>query len=159
MSIYLIIILILLGLCFIIYLLFLFNIKILKNNNIYISHTLLFLLIIQFILGMINNLYINIPKQKPYLIWHSLNSVSIHSFVALLLIIFSIFFLINSIRNRKYDILARIGIFGILLATLFGVFFVLYGGNNIFSLLMALGFIISFVVYSYISFSTINISS
>jgi len=138
-------------------LLYLFTKKVLKNNNHNISITILVLLILQFILGMLNNLYVTIPKTKSYDVYHYLGPVSIHTANALFLLIFSIFYVINAHKVKINQRLGDIGIFSIVVATIGGLSFVNSGGeNDVYSLIMALGFISAFLIYSYTTFAGLS---
>ncbi len=145
---------ILVGLAIVTALLYLFTKKVLKNNNHNISITILVLLIVQFILGMLNNLYVTIPKAKSYNVYHYLGPVSIHTANALFLLIFSIFYVINAHKLKNNQRLGEIGVFSIVVATIGGLIFVNSGGqNDVYSLVMALGFISAFLIYAYTTFA------
>ncbi len=124
-----------------------------KGNNTLISHLILGLLIFQFILGMLINLYVTIPKVKPYTVFHHFGLILFHADIGLTLLSLSILFFINTLRKRKSIILGLAGTIFILIAFMSGIVFVLFGTQNIFSLTMAIGFIGSILIYAYAFFS------
>ena len=147
---------IIVGLAIVTFLLSLFTKKVLKNDNRNISITILVLLIIQFILGMINNLWVKIPQVKSYEVYHYLGPVSLHTANALFLLIFSIFYLINVFKKKGDTRLAIIGLIGIVAATIGGLSYVNSGGKNDgYSFIMALGFLVVFLVYTYTTFTNL----
>ncbi len=135
------------------YLLNLFVSRVLKNDNKRLAQVLVGLLTLQFILGMLANLFVTIPKVQPYDVWHYVGPVSLHSFNALFLIIFSAIFLIRAIKDKSSRVIGIISLVCILLASYSGITFVLTGQMNIYSFMMSMGFIIVFLLYTWKAFS------
>ena len=127
--------------------------KVLRGSNRRLSRIIVGLLILQFILGMLSNLFVQIPKVEPWLLFHQFGPILLHSVNALCLLIFSIIFLVQERKLRRNAKLAIVGTASIVLAFASGVVFVTAGQNNTFSFAMALGFITAFMVYGHISFT------
>lgn len=135
-------------------LLYMFTEKMLKNDRRKIAITLVMMLVAQFILGMINNFYVTIPKVKSYEVYHHFGPVSLHTALALFLLIFSLFYTINAYKSHVYRGLSIVGVTSIVIATVSGVSFVNSAGeNDVYSLIMAIGFIVAFLVYTYAAFT------
>lgn len=138
------------------YLLNLFVCKVLKNDNSLLAIVMVGLLILQFILGMLANLFETIPKVQPYDVWHSPGPILFHSLNALVLIILSVIFLIRAIKDRDSVTIGIISLICILLATYSGITFILTGQMNVYSFIMSMGFIVVFLFYAWKGFSTFN---
>lgn len=114
----------------------------------------LVLLVIQYVLGMISNLEVQIPSNLLHgnawgWIWgHSL-VISLHVFNGTLLLIVALVAVILSIvaHNRVGIIAAIIGLGMIIFAWLSGAEFLAIAQQNVFSLWMSLGFMGAFVAY------------
>lgn len=110
------------------------------------------MLSIQYILGIGINLFVKFPDSgsaKDY--WDFANSqllVVTHIIVAVLLSIGSITLLIRSIRNKnqKFILISGIGLVSILVAGFSGSKYV-PTQNDIYSFIMAIGFITAFLSY------------
>lgn len=115
-------------------------------------NVILGLLIVQFVLGMLANLYASVPKDKPYLVFHQFGYIMFHALNGTLLVILGI---ILVVKNRKKVIVkpAIGGLVNLLLAFTFGELFV-FTHHDIFSLLMALAFIGALMTYARIAFSS-----
>lgn len=136
------------------FLLYLFAKKILKNDSHNLSITVLILLVVQFILGMINNFWVTIPKVESYVVYHQIGPVLFHTYNAYFILVFSILYLLSVHKKKESILLPRIGIGSIVVAFIAGVLFVNSGGqNDIYSFIMALGFLCAFIIYSYTSFA------
>jgi hypothetical protein len=144
------------GIAVISYLLSLFVRKVLHNNNTVLARVMVGLLTLQFILGMLANLYVTIPKVAPYDVWHHLGPVVFHSVNALILIILSVIFLIRAIKEKNSVIIGSISVICISLATYSGVTFVLTGQMDIYSLIMSMGFIVVLLLYAWKAFSGVT---
>lgn len=106
------------------------------------------LLIVQFILGMLSNLYGNVPEGKPYLVFHDPSFIFFHAWNAVLLVILGITFLVKSVRRKRTVSGAVAGLAGLLIAYTCGVLFVLTEAKHDYlSFVMALGFLIAFGSY------------
>ena len=114
-------------------------------------NTIVGLLVIQFILGILANLYATIPQQKPYEVFHQFGYILFHALNGTLLVVLGVVFAAK--RHRQNDFrLAISGLVSLLLAFAFGEFFV-FTRNNVFSLLMAVAFIGALMPYARIAFS------
>lgn len=117
-----------------------------KQN--YLAKSLVFLLVVEYILGMLANFYSEIPSDKPDEVFRHFGFIFVHSAVAVLLIILSVMFLVRALKGKSRTVNARWGLIGIAIAFISGHLFV---GNqsDIYSLIMSLGFIIAFGSYLY----------
>ena len=104
------------------------------------------LLGLQFILGMLANLYSNIPKNHPYEVFGHFGYILIHSLNAILLLVLAIAFLWLAIKEKIHLTAAIWGLIGIIVAFISGHLFV-STQQNIYSLIMSLGFILAFGSY------------
>lgn len=111
------------------------------------------LLILQFILGMLSNMYGSVPKDKPYMVFHSLGYIFFHGWNAVLLIVLGVIFLVKSVRHKQYVSEAIIGFAGLAAAYAGGIAFVLTQRDP-FSLVMALGFLAAFANYLTVAVKT-----
>ncbi|MDR3642862.1 MAG: hypothetical protein P4L74_04520 [Candidatus Doudnabacteria bacterium] len=141
------------------YLLNLFVRKALKNDNDLLARTLVGLLTLQFILGMLANLFVKIPDTQAYDVWHHLGPIEFHSINALVLVILSVIFLVRAVKNSSSVIIATISLISILIATYSGIAFVLTGQANAYSFIMSMGFIVAFLLYARKGFSNFKASS
>lgn len=132
--------------------------KSLHNDKDRLALWIVGLLTLQFVFGMLANLFVKIPDIAPYDVWHHPGPVAFHTLNALLLIILSIIFLIRSIKSRSSRSLAAIALLSILISTYAGVTFILTGQPDGYSFVMSLGFIAAFLLYSYQGFSSLRIN-
>jgi heme/copper-type cytochrome/quinol oxidase subunit 3 len=116
-----------------------------------LTQTIFGLLIVQFVLGMLANLYATIPKHKPYDVFHQLGLINLHGINGTVLLILSVMLAVKS-RGTATARPARGGAACIVLAFAFGELFV-FTQQDIFSLLMALVFLGAFAVYAKLLFS------
>ena len=125
----------------------------------------LLLLVIEFLFGMLVNLYVSIPTPLPGatsatsggvlygLVWSlgqtSMPTLLLHVVVGLLLVLISLALLVLSMVARRWQWLeaSLIAAVGIILATLSGTNFV-ESGRVVSSLVMSLGFLLALVAYA-----------
>jgi hypothetical protein len=119
-------------------------------------HTLLVL----FVLGMIANLYLEIPEGLASSaawswVFSSSPVIAVHAVLGTLLLLVSIASLVLAIldHQKKWIVASSLGLVFTLLAALSGSDFVSNGGSNLSSLLMAFGFLGAFVSYGLAVFS------
>ena len=111
-------------------------------------------LAIQFVLGMVTNLYVQVPEtERPDLLWataRSQASTFAHIVLGILLLVGAIIFVIRAARqhNRAWIIGSWAGLISILVAIYGGVTFTTTQADA-YSLVMALGFIASVVAYGW----------
>lgn len=117
-----------------------------------LAMSVLGLLVIEFILGMLSNLYAKIPETDPGQVFHQFGWINIHSGVAVLLLLVSGAFIYQAKRAGTFFMPAVWGFVDILLAAVFGHIFVATD-NDVFSLLMALAFIGAIITYTRVVFS------
>ncbi len=127
-----------------------------KNQRALRAHGILmiFLLAVQYILGMINNFFVDFPQSsQPEVMWRyaaSQASEISHVFLGLLLFISAVIFVIRAIRarNRSWIIASSIGLIGIMSAIYGGVTFI-PSQNDQLSFVMAVAFMVAFLAYSW----------
>jgi hypothetical protein len=125
---------------------------------------ILVLLAAQFLIGMLVNLFVQVPAVHPGanapeyfsgvvqgVAWSLLHAplwLQLHSMVGLLLFIASIVFIVFAItaRSRAWIIISVIGLFGIMAGGFNGASFMNYG-HDFSSLLMSLGFLLAAIPY------------
>lgn len=118
------------------------------------SHFILGFLIVQYLLGMYANLFVQFPDStSEKTLWKYAGnhvSVDIHMIVALMLVIAGIVLLIRTVlrKNKYWIIAASVGLFSILVATVAGVEYI-PTQQNIFSYIMGIAFILAFVSYGW----------
>ncbi|MDP3941669.1 MAG: hypothetical protein Q8Q49_05165 [bacterium] len=118
------------------------------------------LLILEFILGMVVNLFGEAPSESGKMqepTWATLVFLS-HGILGILLLIWAIFLFVfvNKTENKKWRSLGMQGMIGIVVSAMGGVAFVgLREGSpaDISSLVMALGFLYSFISYGRLLFT------
>ncbi|MBX4199427.1 hypothetical protein KW789_00855 [Candidatus Saccharibacteria bacterium] len=126
---------------------------------------LLLMLIVQFVLGMVLDLFVELPKNHAGTsgdfisrAWHgfiwAVSSgggivLTLHVIVAIGLILGSIGLVIRAaiLRNRFWLAISIVGALGIFVALTNGLAFIGYG-NDVNSFVMAMGFIVAAVAYS-----------
>ncbi|MDB5163900.1 MAG: hypothetical protein JWS12_518 [Candidatus Saccharibacteria bacterium] len=113
--------------------------------------TILGLLVVQFILGMLANLYATLPEQKVYEVFHQLGFITLHAVNGTLLLVLGIILLVKSRKTRAFKP-ATGGLGNMVLAYIFGELFV-FTQRDIYSLLMALTFIGALLSYARLAFS------
>ncbi len=112
------------------------------------------LLAVQYILGMINNFFVDFPQSdQPEVMWRyaaSQASEISHIILGLLLLVSAIILVIRAIRakSRNWIIVSVTGLIGIISAIYGGVTFI-PSQNDQLSFVMAMAFIIAFLAYSW----------
>jgi len=104
------------------------------------------LLVIQYALGMLANMYSDIPNSEPWQVFHQPGFITFHTLTGVALLVLAIAYVV--LRKRAHLPIRRgaAGLVNIVLAFIFGVLFVRFQ-NDILSLLMALAFLGAFVNY------------
>lgn len=138
------------------------SIKFMKRDSIQIhAHIILGFLIIQYLIGMYANLFVQFPQNaNEKTLWKFAGQqvpVSLHMVLALLLIIGGIVLLVRAVmrKDRKWIIAAGLGLFSILVAAVAGVLFV-PSQQNIYSYIMGIAFLLAFVSYGWGLFKARN---
>jgi hypothetical protein len=116
--------------------------------------SMIVLLVIQYILGMITNLFVQFPQtdQRGLLwefAWSQLSEAS-HIILGLLLFVSAVVFVVRAIRhrNRVWTAASVVGLIAILTAIYGGVTFIPSQVDR-YSLIMAFAFIAAFLAYSW----------
>lgn len=103
------------------------------------------LLVVQFILGMLANLYATIPTKKPYEVFHQLGFINLHAINGVLLLVLGSVLAVKLRRQPGFRQAAG-GLGGLVVAFACGELFV-FTQQDLFSLLMALAFLGSLFSY------------
>jgi len=119
-----------------------------KNKK--LVNIILSLLVLQFILGILANLYSTVPSQKPYDVFHQFGFIIFHALNGTLLLVLGIILVIKFRKQTSFKLAAG-GLLNLILAFTFGEFFV-FTQHDIFSFLMAMGFIGALLLYAKIAF-------
>ena len=112
------------------------------------------LLVIQFVLGMVTNLYVTFPDtNRPDLNWAAARSAVptfAHIILGILLLVDAIIFVVRTTRqhNRAWILGSWAGLISIIIAIYGGVTFTTTQ-IDAYSLMMALGFIVAFAAYGW----------
>lgn len=101
---------------------------------------------LQFLLGMLANFYSEIPKDKPYEVFHQFGYITLHAVNGTLLLVLSIVFLVKSIKAKTKLTTAWRGAASVVVAFVCGELFV-FTQNDIYSLVMAAAFVSAFAAY------------
>ncbi len=118
------------------------------------THVILGILILQYLLGMLVNLFVQFPDTKnENALWEFAKGqvpVVIHIFLAFMLLAGSIVLLIRAIRrkDKNWVIAGSVGFFWILIAIIAGAQFV-PTQQDVYSYIMASAFILAFVSYGW----------
>ena len=136
-------------------LLWLFVAKVLHYRLDLLSRVLVGLLVLQFILGMLANLFATIPTQKSYTVYQQFGSIPLHAINGVLVVLLSVIFLIRAIREKKSLVPGIVGVIGTFLAYVSGTLFVIFQ-QDILSFTMAIGFISAMLAYTYKAFSSMR---
>jgi hypothetical protein len=110
------------------------------------------LLSLQFVLGILANLYTTIPSSKPYEVFNKFNFIAFHAINGMLLLVLASVFLARAVKGKRLIREAAQGLSSIVLAFIFGELFV-FTQKDIFSFLMALSFLGALFAYARITFS------
>lgn len=126
----------------------------------------LILLAVQFMDGVVVNLFVQVPPVHPgvqpanyfvgvvqaveWALIYSPLGLQIHVIAGLLLFIAAVILLICAIvlRRGSWITIAIIGLIGVIAAGFNGASFMNYGGLNLSSLLMSIGFLLAAIVYT-----------
>lgn len=126
-----------------------------SNNGLRIQgFYMLGFLAVQFVLGMVTNMYVQFPDtNRPDLLWATARSQAptfAHIILGILLMVGAIIFVIRatSQHNRVWAISSWVGLISILAAIYGGVTFTTTQIDS-YSMVMALGFIASVLAYSW----------
>ena len=117
------------------------------------------LLALQYVLGMVTNLYVQFPQTDQISqLWDAARSQfasAAHILLGVLLLVGAILFVIRAAMNRegRWIVSSAVGLAGIVVAAFGGVTFVNSQGV-IFSLIMSLGFLGALVAYGWGLFMT-----
>lgn len=125
----------------------------------------LLLLVVQFLVGMLVNLYVTVPAVHPgtnadnyfagvaqgvaWALGHSMFNLRLHVIIGLLLFLDAlalVVFAINS-RRRAWIVSSVVGLLGIMAAGFNGASFMNYG-HDFSSLFMSIGFLITVIAYT-----------
>ncbi len=110
-------------------------------------------LVIQFLLGMYVNLYVEFPTSGPADAWRfawSSAPVAAHIILGALILLASISMLVRSIirKNRHWIIVSSVGVAGMLLAVVGGETFIT-SLNELTSFLMSVGFLVALLALNW----------
>ena len=125
--------------------------------------TMVVVLAVQFLLGMLTNLYISLPAHSyggAFAMGRMMTAMTsgtgaglpllmFHMMLGPLMVIVALVTLVASIASRRQRdiVLGTVGLLSILLAGYGGLSFLLGGGHNAASLIMSLGFLAAFSAY------------
>lgn len=121
-----------------------------------LSRLIVMLLALQFVLGMLANLFQAIPRTRPWVVFHELGPIAVHAPNALCLLILSAILLRIAVKQRRCVQAAIWGSVGTEVAFISGLIFVNFGQGGIFSFAMAVGFIVAMLAYTYVGFSALG---
>lgn len=105
------------------------------------------LLVLQFLLGMLANLYAEIPKDQPWEVFHQFGFILAHAANGTLLLVMGAVFLYQALKRHAYQREAIGGMVALLLAYSFGEAFV-FTQSDLMSFLMAGSFIGALLPYA-----------
>jgi hypothetical protein len=109
------------------------------------------LLVLQFILGMLANLYQEVPEGAPQEVYRQFGYISLHALNAAALVILAIVFLVKAVRQHRAVGPAIGGLSAIVVAYACGVVFV-ETGNDVLSFVMGLAFVGALIGYTRLAF-------
>ncbi len=116
-------------------------------------------LVVQYILGMINNLFVTFPdtteRGKLWIYAWTHISEAAHIIVAVLMLVGALAFVVRSVRAKHHTWVtaSAVGLTGIIIAFVGGVMFVSSQADP-YSLLMSYGFLAALVAYGWGLYST-----
>jgi hypothetical protein len=111
-----------------------------------LPQVILGLLIVQFLLGMLANLYQELPDKGREAVLQQFGYISVHALVGLVLAVLGGWLVVRTKRAGKSLRLPGAGLGAILVAYFCGLILV-KTGNDIWSLLMAIAFLGAFINY------------
>lgn len=129
------------------------NVKAIKGFRTH-SIVMLVLLLIQYVLGMITNLYVQFPENsQPEQLWAAAQSQfasMAHIILGMLLLVVAILIIVRAVmsKNRTLVWISVAGLVSILVAIISGSMFI-NAQSDVYSLVMAIAFIVSLVVYGW----------
>src|SRR5438128_2125333 len=107
-----------------------------------------------FLIGMGINFFVDIPQNPDNTFWFSTGGwvVTAHALLGTGALILSVLLFLDSrkLNNKIVERLALVGLIFVALAFVGGAVFVSAGTNDIFSFLMAIGFIVAFGNYNFL---------
>jgi hypothetical protein len=118
-----------------------------------LSFTSIVALLIEFIFGTANVLYVTIAPHNPWGASHPIAVLYIHVIIGLALLINGIMMINASLEQPEVGALGHtiVGVLGIVIAIAAGLAFVNGGGrSNLLSLIMALGFTLALFAYAFL---------
>jgi hypothetical protein len=119
-------------------------------NHKRLVNVILGLLVIQFLLGMLANLYAEIP-QPAYEVFHQAGYITFHALNGTLLVVLGIILIVKSRKEHALK-LPIAGLASMLFAYTFGELFV-FTQYDLFSFLMSVGFIGALLSYARLAFA------
>jgi hypothetical protein len=122
-----------------------------------LAGTILGLLILQFLLGMLANLYAEIPANNPEEVFRQFGYIMFHVLNGVLLVILGAVFLYQALKRHAFKREAIGGLVALVVAFACGEVFV-FTQNDIWSLLMALAFIGALMSYARVVFTEFSMS-
>ncbi len=120
-------------------------------------YTQVILLVVQFLLGMDTNLYVNVPTTLTSTFWTDPSTwiIRFHMIVGTLILLIGIYLVVkmSAVKNRMVVGATLSGLFWVIVAYASGLAFLFGGANNIFSFTMAIGFLFALLSYAFVSSS------
>ncbi len=115
------------------------------------------LLIVQFLLGMDANLYVNVPTTITPAFWTDPSTwiIRFHMIVGTIILLVGIYLVAksNEFKDKIETRAIRFGFFWVIVAYASGLGFLFGGANNIFSFTMAIGFLFAILAYAIVGSS------
>src|SRR5476651_1089407 len=87
-------------------------------------HVISTLLVLQYMLGMLANLYSTVPPDKPYLVFTQHGFIEFHAYNGVILLVLAAIYLVRSIKSKRHVKDAFGGLSGLVLAFACGELFV-----------------------------------
>lgn len=128
----------------------------LHDNVGLVARWLVGLLALQFVLGMAANLFQKIPDEMPWKVFHEFGPIVVHAFNGLVIVTLAVWLRIIAGKQKRFVVQAAIGGTAAAVAFASGIIFVNFGQNDIYSYLMALGFIVALLEFAYVGFRTLK---
>ena len=110
------------------------------------------LLVVQFLLGILANLYSEIPADKPYEVFRQFGYIAFHALNGVLLLVLGAVLLAQALKRGVYKREAAGSLVALVVAFICGEVFV-FTQNDTWSLLMATAFIGALMGYARIVFT------
>src|SRR6266496_2205443 len=112
-----------------------------------IAKAILWLLVLQFALGMLANMYVELPQDKPWEVFHQFGFVTLHAVNGVLLLVLGAIFMVQALKAHERQRGGVVGFLSMVVAVVCGELFV-FSGNDVYSFGMALSFLGAFVTYA-----------